>query len=50
MAVILLISTQYAQYGIEELPTRLKYCANDFSVYKIETNAVTFFTFKKNFF
>uniref|UniRef100_A0A915EDQ6 Uncharacterized protein n=1 Tax=Ditylenchus dipsaci TaxID=166011 RepID=A0A915EDQ6_9BILA len=36
--VVLLINTQYAQYSIEELPTRLHYCVNDFSVYKIETN------------
>ncbi|KAI1722570.1 prominin domain-containing protein [Ditylenchus destructor] len=37
-AVIMLINTQYAQYSFEELPTRMHYCTNDFSIYKMETN------------
>ncbi|KAH7724494.1 Protein PRMN-1 [Aphelenchoides avenae] len=37
-SVALLISTQYASYGIEELPRRLNNCVDDLSVYKKETD------------
>ena len=37
-AVTLLISTQYAQYGLEEMPARLHYCTNDVSIYRSETD------------
>lgn len=40
-SVALLISTQYASYGIEELPRRLNNCVDDLSVYKKETDEVT---------
>ena len=40
-AVLLLISIQYAQYGLDELPTRLHYCVNDLSIYRGETNDVS---------
>lgn len=39
-ASILLLSTQYAQHGLDELPTRLHYCANDLLVYRSETAEV----------
>ncbi len=39
-SVTLLVSTQYAQYGLEEMPTRLHYCTNDFSIYRSETEQV----------
>ncbi|KAL3068446.1 hypothetical protein niasHT_030737 [Heterodera trifolii] len=36
-AAILLINTQYAQHGLDELPTRLHYCASDVFIYRAET-------------
>uniref|UniRef100_A0A914GRK9 Prominin-like protein n=1 Tax=Globodera rostochiensis TaxID=31243 RepID=A0A914GRK9_GLORO len=36
-AAILLINTQYAQHGLDELPTRLHYCASDVFIYRSET-------------
>ncbi|VIO87677.1 Uncharacterized protein BM_BM3187 [Brugia malayi] len=34
----LLISSQYAEYGADELPRRLSYCIDDLSFYKKETD------------
>uniref|UniRef100_A0A1I7VGL4 Prominin-like protein n=1 Tax=Loa loa TaxID=7209 RepID=A0A1I7VGL4_LOALO len=34
----LLISSQYAEYGADELPRRLSHCINDLSYYKKETD------------
>ncbi|KAL7077640.1 hypothetical protein ACQ4LE_003230 [Meloidogyne hapla] len=36
-SAVLLLSTQYAQHGLDELPTRLHYCANDLLIYRGET-------------
>nr|CAD2188884.1 unnamed protein product [Meloidogyne enterolobii] len=36
-SAVLLLSTQYAQHGLDELPTRLHYCANDLLIYRGES-------------
>ncbi|WKY16751.1 hypothetical protein Q1695_001401 [Nippostrongylus brasiliensis] len=38
-AATLLITSQYANYGLEELPNRLNYCIDDLNLYKRDTDA-----------
>ncbi|VDM51974.1 unnamed protein product [Angiostrongylus costaricensis] len=38
-AATLLITGQYAEYGMEELPSRLNYCIDDLNLYKRETDS-----------
>ncbi|KAE9414224.1 hypothetical protein Angca_007707, partial [Angiostrongylus cantonensis] len=38
-AATLLITGQYAEYGMEELPSRLNYCIDDLNLYKRDTDS-----------
>ncbi|KAK5965159.1 PRoMiNin (5-transmembrane domain glycoprotein) [Trichostrongylus colubriformis] len=38
-AATLLITGQYAEYGLDELPNRLNYCIDDLNLYKRDTDA-----------
>lgn len=39
-AATVLVSSQYAQYGMSELPNRLSHCVDDLQLYKRDTDTV----------